>query len=405
MLRKLPADDSIADTAAEKPPVRAIRATKDTKRPRLVAQETIPCSDSLPEDFMRMQKWFKDDEPCAVLLRLQDGGTLPAQENDWLVIIWTPPSVAGPQKALWSTSVDSIAESMPHCRMKGMDASVAADIAWDKVYSAAEGVTGKQKPIFFDMKHSNNGARIRLWISLKSGMQDQIESRMLAYDQLKEPEFTRVNPLQKIPGYRRTDGVTIFESDVILSYLEDKFSDASPSFTPATPEDRSSMRLMIRVHDLYIASPNCTGPGFSHSQGAMYLSTEWHGKARGMDLPTRAAKLAEIWKQLGWLNRSLVGPYLCGPQLTLADLTWYPTTIFMEFMLPKVFGWPDVFRQKDGPFPNLAKWWTKVTEEAAFSKVRKEIYEYWEEMESKGQFKPIMAEVAADKGNLKFKYP
>ena len=65
------------------------------------------------------------------------------------------------------------------------------------------------------------------------------------------------------------------------------------------------MNLFNRIHDLYIASPNTTAPGFSHSQGAMYLSRSWHGPARGMDLPTRAAKLGEIWRQLNWLEAEL----------------------------------------------------------------------------------------------------
>lgn len=405
MLRKLPADDSIAETAAEKPKVRAIKATIDSRRPRLVVSETIPCSASLPDDYAKIQPWFVDSDPCAVLVRLQDTGTLPAGEDDWLVVVWIPSSVPGPQKVLWGTSTDSIIEAMPsQCRIKGLDAASTSDVSWEKFFVAAEGVTGKQRPIFFDMKHSNNAARIRLWVALKEGMNEKIESRMLTYPDLKELEFTRVNPLGKVPAFRRTDGACVFESNVILDYLEDKFGDQQPSFKPDTPEDRQLMNLMIRIHDLYIASPNCTAPGFSHSQGAMYLSTEWHGKARGMDIATRAAKVAEIWKQLGWLNRSIVGPYLVGEKITLADFTWFPTTIFMEFMLPRVFGWPDVFRKSDGPFPKIAKWWQKISEEPAFKAVRQQIWEFWEEMEAKGQFKPIITEVEAS-SNLKFKYP
>ena len=33
-------------------------------------------------------------------------------------------------------------------------------------------------PVFFDMKHSNNAARIRLWRALKEGMQDEIERKV-----------------------------------------------------------------------------------------------------------------------------------------------------------------------------------------------------------------------------------
>eukprot|EP00441_Pelagodinium_beii_P005005 CAMPEP_0197683078 /NCGR_PEP_ID=MMETSP1338-20131121/97409_1 /TAXON_ID=43686 ORGANISM="Pelagodinium beii, Strain RCC1491" /NCGR_SAMPLE_ID=MMETSP1338 /ASSEMBLY_ACC=CAM_ASM_000754 /LENGTH=81 /DNA_ID=CAMNT_0043264615 /DNA_START=51 /DNA_END=293 /DNA_ORIENTATION=+ len=80
------------------------------------------------------------------------------------------------------------------------------------------------------MVHSNNAARIRLWRNLKEGMQDEIDVKMVTYPDLKSPEFAAVNPLKKVPGFIRTDGVTVFESAVILNYLEDKHSCAMPSF-------------------------------------------------------------------------------------------------------------------------------------------------------------------------------
>lgn len=261
------------------------------------------------------------------------------------------------------------------------------------------------KPVFYDMLHSNNAARIRLWLMYKEGADQEIDTKMLTYPELKEEEFCKVNPLQKVPALMRADGVCVFESYVILSYLEDKYSELKPKFTPDTPEARQDMELIIRCHDLYVASPNCTAPGFSHSQGSMYLSFGHHGAARGMDIKTRAAKLAEVWKQLKFLNEHISGPYICGDTLTLADFTWYPTTIFMEFMLPRVFGWPDVFRETSGPFPELAKWWMKVTEEPSFAKVRQDIYGYWEGMEETGQFKHIIDEVKAAPSDLKFTYP
>eukprot|EP00933_Yihiella_yeosuensis_P043799 TRINITY_DN38773_c0_g1_i1.p1 TRINITY_DN38773_c0_g1~~TRINITY_DN38773_c0_g1_i1.p1 ORF type:complete len:297 (-),score=58.88 TRINITY_DN38773_c0_g1_i1:129-1019(-) len=261
------------------------------------------------------------------------------------------------------------------------------------------------KPIFFDMVHSNNAARIRLWLRLKEGVGDAIERRVVTYPDLQSAEFAAVNPLKKVPGYIREDGSTVFESNVILGYLEDKYRSKSPSFTPGDPEGRQVMELFIRIHDLYIASPNCTAPGFSHSQGAMYLSYGFHGEARGMDLKTRAAKVAEIWKQLNWLNDHLVGPYLIGDKVTLADFTWYPTTIFMEFMLPRVFGWPNIFSTGESPLPKLAAWWEHLTSQPAFAEVRNDIFTYWVELEKQGQFKHIIDEIANDKDGLKFKYP
>ena len=37
----------------------------------------------------------------------------------------------------------------------------------------------------------------------------------------------------------------------------------------------------------------------------------------------------------------------------------FPTFVFMEFMLPRVFGWPDIFRPEtaSNPFPSLARWY------------------------------------------------
>jgi len=268
------------------------------------------------------------------------------------------------------------------------------------------------------MVHSNNAARIRLWMQLKKpgGMEDVIESRVVQYPDLKTQAFTALNPLQKVPALLRADGTTVFESNVILSYLEDKYKEAGESLEPPTAEGRQAMQLLCRVHDLYIASPNCTAPGFSHSQGAMYLSNGWHGAARGMDLPTRAAKLGEIWRQLSWLEAEVQkeahgGPHLLGAQLTLADLTWFPTCVFMEFMLPRVFGWPALFDPQatspaPTPFPALANWYTAMQSgEAAFRSVRTDILGYWEQLEAAGQFQPIIDEIAANTDpTLKFTF-
>lgn len=121
---------------------------------------------------------------------------------------------------------------------------------------------------FFNMKHSNNAARIRLWLNLKKDFKDSdlIDTKMIGYQDLGTFEFGQINPLGKVPASIRDDGETVFESSVILNYLEDKYSNEyGPSFLPENPEDRQLMNLMIQCYDLYIASPNCTAPNFSHS--------------------------------------------------------------------------------------------------------------------------------------------
>eukprot|EP00416_Gambierdiscus_australes_P019441 CAMPEP_0171060630 /NCGR_PEP_ID=MMETSP0766_2-20121228/3953_1 /TAXON_ID=439317 /ORGANISM="Gambierdiscus australes, Strain CAWD 149" /LENGTH=332 /DNA_ID=CAMNT_0011516231 /DNA_START=87 /DNA_END=1085 /DNA_ORIENTATION=- len=311
----------------------------------------------------------------------------------------------GELKQLLSTVGADLSDAECATLAEAAGSAVNGEVTYERLCLFLGQMPEGSRPLFLDMKHSNNAARIRLWMMLKEGVQDLVETHTITYADLQSVEFVQINPLKKVPALIRGDGKAVFESFVILDYLEDKYYLHKPSFRPSTAEARQLMQLMIRCHDLYIASPNCTAPGFSHSQGAMYLSYSWHGASRGMDLPTRAAKLAEIWKQLAWLNGEIIGPYLVGDEITLADLTWFPTTIFMEFMLPRVFRWPNMFRELEGPFPSIAKWWTRLSEEPAFKKVRQDIYEYWEEMEEQGQFKPILEEMANDTSGLKFQYP
>lgn len=273
--------------------------------------------------------------------------------------------------------------------------------------------------MFYDMAHSNNAARIRLVLGLKPALREAVDTTTLAYEDLQATDYPLINPLKKVPALRRADGGPVFESDVIARFLLDKYGhlDAEgPPLVPTTPEGRQRMNLLIRVHDLYIASPNTTAPGFSHTQGAMYLSNEWHGPARGMSHETRAAKLAEIWRQLHWLEdqastaeaEAAGGPHLLGAELTLADLTWFPTCVFMEFMLPRVFQWPALFDAAAGgdtPFPALAAWYTRLRAAPVFADTHADIWEYWERMEAAGQFAPIAAAMR-DPANaaLKFTY-
>jgi len=75
----------------------------------------------------------------------------------------------------------------------------------------------------------------------------------------------------------------------------------------------------------------------------------------------------------------------------------------MEFMLPRVFDWPEVFHETDC-FPNLTTWHAKCSENPVFAQVRKEIWDYWAEREIDGQFDSIKEVISAD-DKYKWKYP
>jgi glutathione S-transferase len=185
------------------------------------------------------------------------------------------------------------------------------------------------------MEISNNSARIRLWLRIK-GLTDGelVETKMISMTDLRTPEYEKINPWKKVPAFITETGQFLFEAVVIMSYLEDRFGQAiapEPKLVLDTPDDRAFVNLMVRCHDLYVASANCTQPNFSHTQGCMYLDptpTAFTPARRTMDAKTRAAKLAELHQQLTWLEGQAKLPYLAGDRMSHADLTWWPTIVF-----------------------------------------------------------------------------
>jgi glutathione S-transferase len=235
----------------------------------------------------------------------------------------------------------------------------------------------------------------------------------------------------------------LFESHVILEYVVSKFSRrvnpelGSFSFgvdvgshgedAPAVtrPQLYARQCLLQRVHDIYLSSSSCSQPGFSDTQGSMYLpptgaDTKWCPAHRAMDSGSREAKLREIFQQLRWVDNELANcwadcgpegkemkPYMVGCQLSLADMTWMPTVAFMEYLLPRNFSWPCVVTSPDSPFPHVQRWYRFVCEEAhptTFGSVRQEINRFWSDIDSLGEFDALRKIVRTEEPQRKWTY-
>ena len=129
-----------------------------------------------------------------------------------------------------------------------------------------------------------------------------IESRVVQYPDLKTAAFTALNPLQKVPALIRADGTTVFESNVILAYLEDKYKEAGPSLEPPTAEAGRRCSCSAAFTTSTSHRPTARRPDFRIRRAPCTSAQAGTGAARGMDLQTRAAKLGEIWRQLSWLE-------------------------------------------------------------------------------------------------------
>ena len=234
---------------------------------------------------------------------------------------------------------------------------------------------------FYDRKSSNNSARIRLWAYLRD-REDLFTVQPTTHTVQRTDEFESVNPFLKVPALilEHADGSRGFlaEAAIMLEYLEDAHGPwIGPSLLPTVPETRAHMNLVIRCHDLYLASPNCTQPGpFTHSQGCMYVAPPGgkHCTDRWIGRAERAAKLAECWKQLDVLESLMRGPYFCGARQSLADLAVYPTMVFFAFYPQRVFGWAEDALWHGRP--KLRAWYeTAMPAHAAARRVHDELLE------------------------------
>lgn len=232
---------------------------------------------------------------------------------------------------------------------------------------------------------------------------------MLTHDDLEDGgKLATINPLRKVPAFVTDTGMNLFESFVILSYLEDRFGAHAngPKLVMDTPDDRAFVQLLVRIHDVYISSPNCTQPHFSHTQGCMYLDptpTKYTPARRTMPDPNvRASKLKEIYDRLSWLESTLRLPFLAGCRISHADITWFPTCVFMEVLLPYVFDWSPIFHEST-KFPRLAQWYSTCCANEHFASVRDDIYSVLMKQKEDKRFDGVR-EVCTNNPDLKWKY-
>jgi glutathione S-transferase len=130
------------------------------------------------------------------------------------------------------------------------------------------------------------------------------------------PEFRKLNPLVRIPVLVLDDGSTLFESGVIVEYLEDMFPETRP-LRPRAPIDRARVRLVTQLGEQYVMT--AMGPLFGMFD------------AKTRDEAAIAAQLTKLDAGLKPLNDLLhPGKYAVGDSLTTADVWLAPLRFTLE---------------------------------------------------------------------------
>jgi glutathione S-transferase len=126
------------------------------------------------------------------------------------------------------------------------------------------------------------------------------------------PEFVSSSPRREVPSL--VDGeTTVFDSTIILEYLEDKWP--QPPLLPATPAERARVRMLEEIEDTYHEAINWA-----------LAEIRVFGRAKGEAADQLVARAGEqITGMYALLERELgSGPFFNGEKFGWGDLSVYP---------------------------------------------------------------------------------
>lgn len=129
-----------------------------------------------------------------------------------------------------------------------------------------------------------------------------------------KPEFVAINPRHTVPTIT-DDDVALWESVVILEYLEERFGmDGPVRLYPGTEAERARIRLLVREAEEYLGA-----------EGTTPMTREYLFKGDAPpDLEKVAMARAVLTEELAYFNRQLKGKFLAGESPTAADFVLYP---------------------------------------------------------------------------------
>lgn len=151
----------------------------------------------------------------------------------------------------------------------------------------------------------------RVWLALEhKGIAFELRTLSFSAGDLKQPEFTAINPRQRVPAIV-DDGFVLYESAAIVEYLDERY-DEPPRLFPGDVGERALIRRMVREADQYAANAL---EGLV--EGILYTAPGARDEAA--IARAREAFVCELrlWETM------ILGDGLAG-ELSAADFTLYP---------------------------------------------------------------------------------
>jgi glutathione S-transferase len=160
----------------------------------------------------------------------------------------------------------------------------------------------------------------RVWLALEH-LGIPYELKVLSFDNkdTAKPEFIAINPRHTVPTIT-DDDVALWESVVILEYLDERFGmDAPARLYPGTEAERARIRLLVREAEEYLGA-----------EGTTPLTNEYLFMGdTPPDLEKVAKARAVVTDELAYFSGQLRGKFLAGDSPTAADFVLYPFLAFV----------------------------------------------------------------------------
>ncbi len=186
-----------------------------------------------------------------------------------------------------------------------------------------------------------NPRRVRIFLAEK-GIQMEYEQVDITEFDHKKPEFTSLNPLQRVPVLMLDDGTAISESMAICRYFEEL--QPEPALLGKDALGKAKVEMWQRRMELSLMQP--VAQTFRHLHPAMAEMEKPQVAAWGEVNRPRALSMLKLLDQ-ELANR----PFIAGDEFTAADITGL---VAVDFMKPARIDRPE-------NSPNLDRWHAEVS--------------------------------------------
>ena len=186
-----------------------------------------------------------------------------------------------------------------------------------------------------------NPRRVRIFLAEK-GIEVPCEELDLMKGALKTPEFSKLNPLQRVPVLILDDGTPIAETMAICRYFEE--TKPQPALLGTGARERAIVEMWNRRMEMHLLL--CVAQAFRHLHPAMAQLEVPQVSAWG------EANKPRVLEMLATMDRELATrPYIAGQTYSVADITALVAVDFMR--VARI--------QRPAELQNLARWHADVS--------------------------------------------